>query len=146
MADSTLPSGESADLTRSNNSGADLFRRLAHGVAERSGSAWAFCLALLIVVVWACSGPYFRFSDTWQLVINTGTTIVTFLMVFLIQNTQNRDGREMQLKLDELIRSHKAARNDFMDLNRLSDEELKDVEKALSNLRTARSQRTDTSS
>jgi low affinity Fe/Cu permease len=79
-------------------------------------------------------------------VINTGTTIVTFLMVFLIQNTQNRDGREMHLKLDELIRSHKAARNDFMDLNRLSDEELKVVEKAFSNLRTARSQRTDESS
>jgi low affinity Fe/Cu permease len=84
------------------------------------GSPWAFFLALAIVVVWLLSGPVFHFSDTWQLVINTGTTIVTFLMVFLIQNTQNRDARAVHLKLDELIRATKRARNMFMDLETLS--------------------------
>jgi low affinity Fe/Cu permease len=93
------------------------------------GSAWAFSLALLVVVVWAFTGPLFGFSNTWQLVINTGTTIVTFLMVFLIQNTQNRDGRAMQLKLDELIKTSKRARNSLIDLEDMSDDELDGFQK-----------------
>jgi low affinity Fe/Cu permease len=90
------------------------FRAFAHSAAEKSGSPSTFLAALLLVIGWLITGPYFRYSDSWQLVINTGTTIVTFLMVFLIQNTQNRDTREIHLKLDELIRSHEPARNLFM--------------------------------
>jgi low affinity Fe/Cu permease len=107
------------------------FRSFAHSTAERAGSAWAFVIALLSVTAWLLTGPYFRYSDSWQLVINTGTTIVTFLMVFLIQNTQNRDTREIHLKLDELIRSHEPARNLFMNLERLSDEELDELARRL---------------
>lgn len=102
----------------------DTFRKIAHYTSDRMGSPWAFVIAILVVLVWAISGPYFNFSDTWQLIINTGTTILTFLMVFLIQNTQNRDGRAMQLKLDELIRSTRHARNEMIDLENLSDPEL----------------------
>lgn len=87
-----------------------------------------FLLAVVALVVWAVSGPVFYFSDTWQLVINTGTTIVTFLVVFLIQNTQNRDAKALHLKLDELIRSHLPARNDMIDIEKLSDEELDELE------------------
>ena len=100
------------------------------------GSAWAFVGALLIIVVWAITGPAFHFSDTWQLVINTGTTIVTFLMVFLIQNTQNRDAKAMHLKLDEVIRALKRARNEMVDLEDLSDEELNKLEEQFRRLRT----------
>jgi low affinity Fe/Cu permease len=107
----------------------EIFRAIAHATAEKTGSASAFLIALLFVVGWLMTGPYFRYSDSWQLVINTGTTIVTFLMVFLIQNTQNRDTREIHLKLDELIRSHEPARNLFMNLEHLSDEELDDLAK-----------------
>jgi low affinity Fe/Cu permease len=107
------------------------FRSFAHSAAERSGSASAFLAALLLVMVWLITGPYFRYSDSWQLVINTGTTIVTFLMVFLIQNTQNRDTREIHLKLDELIRSHEPARNLFMNLEHLSDEQLDELAQRL---------------
>lgn len=107
------------------------FRALAHSTAEQTGSATAFLLALVVVVGWLITGPYFRYSDSWQLVINTGTTIVTFLMVFLIQNTQNRDTREIHLKLDELIRSHEPARNLFMNLEHLSDEELDELARRL---------------
>ncbi|MDT7540903.1 MAG: hypothetical protein QOE33_807 [Acidobacteriota bacterium] len=92
------------------------------------GSSWAFILATLIVVVWAATGPAFKYSETWQLVINTGTTIITFLMVFLIQNTQNRDSKALHLKLDELIKATKGARNSMIDLDKLSDEQLKDLE------------------
>jgi low affinity Fe/Cu permease len=92
------------------------------------GSSWVFCAAVVIVVLWAVSGPYFHYSDAWQLAINTGTTIVTFLMVFLIQNTQNRDSRATHLKLDELIKSVRGARNSMIDLDRLSDEELRELE------------------
>lgn len=102
----------------------EIFRKIAAKVSYITGTASAFTIALLIIVVWAITGPAFGFSDTWQLVINTGTTIVTFLMVFLIQNTQNRDGKAMQLKLDELIRASKAARDSFVDTEDLSDEEL----------------------
>lgn len=99
------------------------FRIIANKVSQIVGSPFAFLIALVAVLLWALSGAYFHYSDTWQLVINTGTTIVTFLMVFLIQNTQNRDGKAMQLKLDELIRASKA-RDSFVDLESLTDEEL----------------------
>jgi low affinity Fe/Cu permease len=122
-----------------NSSPAEVFRKIARDVAERAGSPWAFLLTLAIVIVWICVGPYFRFSDTWQLVINTGSSIVTFLMVFLIQNTQNRDTREIHLKLDELILVSSKARNDFMELDRLSDDSLAGMEQALSAARKKRS-------
>jgi low affinity Fe/Cu permease len=86
-------------------------------------------------VIWAASGPFFHFSDTWQLIINTGTTIVTFLVVFLIQNTQNRDAKALHLKLDELIRSHHPANDDLIDIQKLSDEELDDLEKRYERIR-----------
>src|SRR5207244_3926151 len=90
---------------------------------------YMFMLAVAVLVLWAVSGFFFHFSDTWQLIINTGTTIVTFLVVFLIQNTQNRDAKALHLKLDELIRSHVPARNDMIDIEKLSDEELDELEK-----------------
>ena len=99
------------------------FSRFANGTAHAAGSPWAFVLCVLIVVSWALSGPLFAFSDTWQLVINTGTTIVTFLMVFLIQNTQNRDNMAIQAKLDELILTSKAE-NEFVGIEKLTDKEL----------------------
>lgn len=102
----------------------ELFRKLAHAASEAAGTAWAFILAATVIVVWAFTGPLFGFSDTWQLVINTGTTVLTFLMVFLIQNTQNREAKALHLKLDELIFSIKGARNAMMNLDDLSDEEL----------------------
>jgi low affinity Fe/Cu permease len=102
----------------------DFFRKFAHRTSSSVGSPWAIILAVTVIVLWAATGPIFHFSDTWQLVINTGTTIVTFLMVFLIQNTQNRDAIAIHLKLDELIRAMKGARNKLVDLEELSDEEL----------------------
>src|SRR3954470_14618036 len=102
----------------------DMFRRFAATIATSAGSPWAFLLAALIIVVWAVTGPIFNFSDTWQLVINTGTTIVTFLMVFLIQNTQNRDAVAIQLKLDELLRAVQGARTSLVDLENLDDKEI----------------------
>lgn len=105
-----------------------MFRNFANKISKIFGSPYAFLGAILVVGVWASSGPLFNFSDTWQLVINTGTTVVTFLMVFLIQNTQNRDSKAMQLKLDELIRATKA-RDAFVDLEDLSDEELAQLDK-----------------
>src|ERR1700758_2458496 len=89
------------------------------------GSRWSFLAAAIIIVVWAVTGPLFHYSDTWQLIINTGTTIVTFLMVFLIQNTQNRDARAIHLKLDEIIRSIHHAHNEMIDIEKLSDDELR---------------------
>jgi len=100
------------------------FRRFAHKAAEIVGTPWAFIIALITIVAWLLSGPLFAFSDTWQLVINTATTIVTFLMVFLIQNSQNRDARAFHLKLDELIRGVRGARTEMVDLEELTDEEL----------------------
>lgn len=105
-----------------------MFRKIAAKISMLTGSAYAFLFAFLLVVTWAASGPLFNFSNTWQLVINTGTTIMTFLMVFLIQNTQNRDSKAMQLKLDELIRAT-TARDAFVDLEDLSDEELAALDK-----------------
>ena len=107
---------------------AEWFRRFAHKTSEIVGSPWTFFLALLTIIVWAILGPAFGFSDTWQLVINTATTIVTFLMVFLIQNTQNRDAKAIHLKLDELIHAVKGARNKLIDLENCSDEELAEIE------------------
>ena len=106
----------------------DGFRKFASHASAAVGSPWAFALAVLVIVVWALMGPMFKFSDTWQLVINTGTTIVTFLMVFLIQNTQNRDARAIHLKLDELIRANKDSRDTLVDLEECSDEELAELE------------------
>ncbi len=100
------------------------FRRFAEKTSETVGSAWAFAAAVIVIVGWATTGPLFHFSDTWQLVINTSTTIITFLMVFLIQYTQNRDTATLRLKLDELIRSSHA-RNDFIELEELDDQELR---------------------
>ncbi len=106
---------------------AGLFSRLANEASRVLGSVAAFGAALGIVIVWGLTGPLFGYSDTWQLVINTGTTIVTFLMVFLIQNTQNRDSAAIQLKLDELIRSTKGAHNALLDLEKLSANDLEDI-------------------
>ena len=101
------------------------FHRVAKWASSVSGRPVTFLVALAVILAWAVTGPIFRFSDTWQLVINTGTTIVTFLMVFLIQNTQNRDALAIHLKLDELIKAAKGARNRLVDLEQFSDEELK---------------------
>jgi low affinity Fe/Cu permease len=111
------------------------FRIFACNVAAAVGTHWAFFLALLVVLGWAVTGPLFQFSDTWQLVINTGTTIVTFLMAFLIQATQNRDGKAVQLKLDELIRAQRSARNVFADLEHASEDELRQFEAEFKALR-----------
>ena len=100
------------------------FTKFAKATAREAGHPRTFGLAVLVVLVWACTGPLFRFSDTWQLVINTGTTIVTFLMVFLIQNTQNRDSVAMQIKLDELLRALHGAETAMADLEELTEEEL----------------------
>lgn len=104
------------------------FQRFAYGVSDVTGTPRAFLLALCTVLVWAVSGPLFGFSDSWQLVINTGTTVVTFLMVFLIQATQTRETRALHLKLDELVRSQRRARNIFADLEHATDEELAELE------------------
>jgi low affinity Fe/Cu permease len=107
----------------------DFFRKFSHKTSEVVGSPISFFVALTLLLVWAFSGPIFRFSDTWQLVINTATTIITFLMVFLIQNTQNRDAKAAHLKLDELIRSMHGARNTLVNLEELSDAELEQLQK-----------------
>jgi len=111
------------------------FRRFAHSVSHAAGAPSAFVVACLVVVVWAATGPIFHYSDTWQLVINTGTTVVTFLMCFVIQNTQNRDSQVVQLKLDELIRAVEAARNELVDMEDLSDEELHRLQQQFESMR-----------
>jgi len=105
------------------------FRRFAQIISHAVGSSWAFILAVAVIVTWAVTGPMFHYSDTWQLVINTGTTIITFLMVFLIQNTQNRDAKAIHLKLDELLKGVKGARTSLVNLEQLSDEDLERLQK-----------------
>ena len=110
------------------------FPALARGASTAAGTPGMFAIALLVVIVWALTGPLFHYSDTWQLVINTGTTIVTFLMVFLIQNTQNRDTQAVQLKLDELIRVTKGAHNLLIDLEELDDEQVEQLRRTYERL------------
>jgi low affinity Fe/Cu permease len=113
----------------------ELFRRFAHKTAEMVGSPSAFLTAIILIVVWGLAGPLFHFSDTWQLVINTTTTIITFLIVFLIQNTQNRDSRAIHLKLDELLKGVKGARTSLVDLEDLTDAELERLHREFQKLR-----------
>ena len=113
----------------------DQFHRFASATADVVGRSYAFMVAVVVLVAWAATGPVFGFSDTWQLVINTGTTIVTFLMVFLIQNTQNRDAHAIHLKLDELIRANKHARNALLGLESMSDDELRKLQHEFEGLR-----------
>ncbi len=122
--------GRSGCRARLNNA----FRIFAHRVSLIVGSPWAFLIAMLSLVIWACLGPASHYSDTWQLIINTATTIVTFLMVFLIQNSQNRDAQAIHLKLDELIRAVKGARNHLLNLEDLSEEELERLQEEFKRL------------
>ena len=116
------------------------FTRFAKGTARASGRPSAFLLGLAVVLVWGITGPLFKFSDTWQLVINTGTTIVTFLMVFLIQSTQNRDSEAIQVKLDEIIRATGRCKNELMDLEELEEDDLDRIREEYQDLaRKARS-------
>ena len=119
------------------------FTRLAAAASRAAGRPSAFALASLVVASWATLGPFFHYSDTWQLVINTGTTIVTFLMVFLIQNTQNRDTEAIQLKLDELIRANARARNRLLDLEDLGEDELDRVKASFKDLAARRPETAD---
>jgi low affinity Fe/Cu permease len=133
--------GALLDLARVNppHHGADMheaFRKFAQRMAAWVGSPWAFVGAIVLITGWALSGPIFNFSDTWQLVINTGTTIITFLMVFLIQNTQNRDAKAMHLKLDELLRAGAKARTGLVDLEDMSDAEIAQLQEEFKTLRT----------
>jgi len=114
---------------------ADWFGQFAATASSYVGSRWAFAAAISVIIVWAVAGPIYHYSDTWQLIINTGTTIVTFLMVFLIQNTQNRDARAINLKLDELIHAISTAQNEMIDIERLSDEELALLTRRYENIR-----------
>ena len=113
----------------------EAFRRIAGFISRLAGSPWAFSAAVALIIVWLLSGPIFGFSDTWQLVINTGTTIITFLMVFLIQNTQNRETKAINLKLDELIRAVAEARNNMVDLEDATEEELETIDVQFQHLR-----------
>jgi low affinity Fe/Cu permease len=117
------------------------FRKFAHDAAWTMGTSWAFFLACVLVVVWVVTGPAFAFSDTWQLVINTGTTIITFLMVFLIQATQNRDSKAIHLKLDELLRAIAKARTGLVGLEHMSEEELNQLEREFSAIRARQAHR-----
>jgi low affinity Fe/Cu permease len=112
----------------------ELFHEFAQLVSKVTGSAWTFVTALAVIVIWAVTGPFFNHSDSWQLFINTGTTIVTFLMVFLIQNTQNRDSKAVHLKLDELLRAMKTARTEFVDLEDLPDARLEKIDQEFKDL------------
>jgi low affinity Fe/Cu permease len=123
-----------ADSGRKQSQG-DAFGKFAAAASSWLGSKWAFVGATAVIVVWAATGPIFHYSDTWQLVINTGTTIITFLMVFLIQNTQNRDAHAINLKLDELIHAIGPAKNQMMDIEKLSDEELDRIREKYTQIR-----------
>jgi low affinity Fe/Cu permease len=125
-------------MQKPQQSPSDVFHNFAKKLAGAVGSPWAFIGSLLIVGIWSVTGPVFNYSNTWQLIINTATTIVTFLMVFLIQNTQNRDAKALHLKLDELIRSIKGARNALIDLEEMSEEELEQLQRQFVKLRSRR--------
>jgi low affinity Fe/Cu permease len=112
----------------------EFFRKFASVTSNIVGSSWSFLGAVMIIVIWGATGPAFGYSDTWQLVINTGTTIITFLMVFLIQNTQNRDAKAIHLKLDELLRANEGARTSMANLENLPDEELVRLQKEFERL------------
>ena len=112
------------------------FHTFAGRASQLVGSKWAFTSATLLIACWATLGPYFHYSDTWQLVVNTATTIVTFLVVFLIQNTQNRDARAIHLKLDEIIHSLKHARNEMIQIENLSDADLETISKSFEKIRS----------
>jgi low affinity Fe/Cu permease len=117
---------EESDVSKKRNQSSQLFGEIANITSRAAGRAPTFVAAVAVVLIWAISGPLFDYSDTWQLVINTGTTIVTFLMVFLIQNSQNRDGAAIQVKLDELIRTSRA-HNSFVGIEHLTDEEIDEI-------------------
>ncbi len=112
----------------------DIFRKVSEKISTTVGTPAAFVGAILIILVWAGSGPLFNFSDTWQLIINTSTTIVTFLMVFLIQNTQNRDAKAIHIKLDELLKGVKGARTSLVNIEDVSDDELEELHQQFKNL------------
>ena len=120
----SAPHAVAVSTHRAINNGASGFQRFANRIAALAGNRWTFIAAVATIAFWALCGPYFRYSDTWQLVINTGTTIVTFLMVFLIQNTQNRDARALHLKLDEVIRALRPADDEMISIEKMSDAEL----------------------
>ncbi len=122
--------------------GNESFHTFAGHASQLVGSKWAFTTAILAIIFWGLSGPYFRFSDTWQLVVNTATTIVTFLIVFLIQNTQNRDARAIHLKLDEIIHAIKGARNEMIQIENLSDADLESISKNFEQIRAECERRT----
>jgi len=111
-----------------NNNPAEFFRKFSNKMSKVAGSFWAFIFACIVIIVWLGTGPFFHFSDTWQLVINTGTTIVTFLMVFLIQNAQNRESKSLHLKIDELIRTTKNARNELINSEDFPDKKIEELE------------------
>jgi len=139
---------KAVELTRQANAEVkgDAFGRFAAAASASVGSRWATLGAIVLILVWGATGPVFHYSDTWQLVINTGTTIITFLMVFLIQNTQNRDSRAINLKLDELIHAIDAAGDQMMDIEKLSDKELDAMQKKYERIRAecmAREKRRD---
>jgi low affinity Fe/Cu permease len=117
----------------------EAFRKISQHTSATVGHPFTFFLALMIIIIWAFTGKYFNYSDTWQLVINTGTTIVTFLIVFLIQNTQNRDTKAINLKLDEIIFSIKKADNKIIDVNNLTDEQLETLETSFERIARKRS-------
>jgi low affinity Fe/Cu permease len=119
------------------------YQKIAIYCSQLIGSEWAFLCSCLFIITWLICGPIFHFSDTWQLVVNTTTTIITFLIVFLIQNSQNREAKAVQLKLDELLRCHKLAHNSIIDLDELSDEEMKELEKHYKELSGKKSADTD---
>jgi low affinity Fe/Cu permease len=123
------PLAEAREQIAQTNSMSLWFSRFASKTARLVGHPATFLIAIGTIVVWGLTGPIFHYSDTWQLIINTGTSVLTFLVVFLIQNTQNRDAKAIHLKLDELIRSHSPAHNDMIDIENLSDEELEQLEK-----------------
>jgi low affinity Fe/Cu permease len=133
----STPTGTPMRPTRSRS----FFTRLAKTTSRATGRAVTFALALAVVLVWLATGPLFGFSDTWQLVINTGTTIVTFLMVFLIQATQNRDTEALQVKLDELLRSTQGAHNALLDLEELEESELESIRRSYARLAEAARER-----